>query len=113
MDLLRTAGADTRPGLARAGAALDGALRGDDALTGPVVARRRRNGRGVTSRARGPAPGALPSYVAMAGDPAARWPPGAAPLRAAELRGVLDAAMIDESRPVPPRNPSSGSQQAR
>ncbi len=72
--------------------------------------------RGHLAEIRATAPHTLPSYVALARATLDRVVTDGRllPIRAAKIRGVLDAALVDEGRPVPPRDPSPGSrQQAR
>ena len=124
MELLDAAGADDPAGTLRPllGAALDNALdHGDAALTGPIVRGDVETVRGHLDQLRATAPDTLPSYVALARSTLDRVVTDGRllPIRAAKLRGVLDAAMvdapsIDEDGPVPPRKPFPDSrQQAR
>ena len=124
MELLDAAGADDPAGTLRPllGAALDNALdHGDAALTGPIVRGDVETVRGHLDQLRATAPDTLPSYVALARSTLDRVVTDGRllPIRAAKLRGVLDAAMVDapstdEDGPVPPRKPFPDSrQQAR
>ena len=121
MELLDAAGADDPAGTLRPllTAALDNALgQGDAALTGPIVRGDVETVRGHVAELRATEPHTLPSYVALAQATLDRVVTDGRllPIRAAKLRGVLDAALADAApddagRPVPPRNPSPDSRQ--
>ncbi len=119
MELLDAAGADDPAGTLRPllTAALDNALgQGDAALTGPIVRGDVETVRGHVTELRATAPHTLPSYVALAQATLDRVVTDGRllPIRAAKLRSVLDAALVEESGPVPPRTPSpDGRQQTR
>jgi predicted short-subunit dehydrogenase-like oxidoreductase (DUF2520 family) len=124
MELLDAAGADDPAGTLRPllRAALDNALdQGDAALTGPIVRGDVETVRGHLDQLRATAPHTLPSYVALARSTLDRVVTDGRllPIRAAKLRGVLDAALVEaplsaEGGPVPPRKPFPDSrQQAR
>jgi predicted short-subunit dehydrogenase-like oxidoreductase (DUF2520 family) len=119
MELLDAAGADDpastlRPLLT---AALDNALgQGDAALTGPIVRGDVETVRAHLAEIRDTAPHTLPSYVALARATLDRVVTDGRllPIRAAKLRGVLDAALVDRTLPGAPRTPApDGRQQAR
>jgi predicted short-subunit dehydrogenase-like oxidoreductase (DUF2520 family) len=117
MELLDAAGADDPAGTLRPllSAALDNALdQGDAALTGPIVRGDVETVRDHVAELRATAPHTLPSYVALARATLDRVVTDGRllPIRAAKLRGVLDAALVDEIRPVPPRTaPAPGRRQ--
>jgi predicted short-subunit dehydrogenase-like oxidoreductase (DUF2520 family) len=118
MELLDAAGADDPAGTLRPllGAALDNALdQGDAALTGPIVRGDVETVRDHVAELRATAPHTLPSYVALARATLDRVVTDGRllPIRAAKLRGVLDAALVDDVRPVPPDTaPAPGRRQA-
>ena len=108
MELLDAAGADDPAGTLRPllTAALDNALgQGDAALTGPIVRGDVETVRDHVAELRATAPHTLPSYVALARATLDRVVTDGRllPIRAAKLRGILDAALVDDVRPVPPR----------
>jgi predicted short-subunit dehydrogenase-like oxidoreductase (DUF2520 family) len=119
MELLDAAGADDPAGTLRPllTAALDNALgQGDAALTGPIVRGDVETVRGHLAEIRDTAPHTLPSYVAIARATLDRVVTDGRllPIRAAKLRGVLDAALVDRTLPGAPRTPApDGRQQAR
>jgi predicted short-subunit dehydrogenase-like oxidoreductase (DUF2520 family) len=118
MELLDAAGADDPAGTLRPllTAALDNALdQGDAALTGPIVRGDVETVRDHLAELRATAPHTLPSYVALARATVDRVVTDGRllPIRAAKLRGVLDAAPVEESRPVPPRTPAPDHRQTR
>jgi predicted short-subunit dehydrogenase-like oxidoreductase (DUF2520 family) len=118
MELLDAAGADDPAGTLRPllTAALDNALgQGDAALTGPIVRGDVETVRAHLAEIRDTAPHTLPSYVALGRATLDRVVTDGRllPIRAAKLRGVLDAAVVERALPGAPRTPApDGRQQA-